>query len=1072
MRKIITWIKNNLLFVLTLFLLMFIPLYPKIPIVDIKNTWVYVRGEDFVVLFVLFFWVSLLFRKKVTFKTPLTIPIMAFWIIGAIATTHGVVLLFPTLANVFPNVAFLSYIRHIEYMSLFFVAYASIRNKNSINYVIITLAATVFLISLYGIGQKYFGFPAFLTMNEEFAKGVGIRLSSLSRIPSTFAGHYDLAGYFVLVIPIFVSLIFGIRNLFAKFALFVVSAFAGVVLLMTVSRVSVFVLFFALLIVLLFQKKKLLFFVVPSIILAGLLFFLLKPTLLNRFNSTVRKVDVLVEAHSGDAIGEVKFIDSSYLKNKVIDEARTRDKEQVRLALSGVTVGLELPEEATTSPKLPLVFPAKIPLIRATNISTGENLPQGTGYINLSLAPVTRRLGDFFYELTPNPVSTLSAQVLKIHGSFLIKEASAYDLSFTTRFQGEWPRTMEAFKRNVFLGSGYGSVSLAVDNNYLRILGEIGLFGFILFFAIFLVFGSYAVKAFSKIDSKVTKSFVVGFFAGLVGLALNATLIDVFEASKIAFTLWLLIGFTVGILSLYQTEKIDIYKELKKVALSVYALVVYLLVGTATIFSPMLNNYFVGDDFTWFRWMADCKGILCKEPLMRIIQFLADSQGFFYRPGTKIYFYFMYSTFWLNQVVYHLVSVILHSIVVLLFFLLARKILKNNLLSAFAAFIFIIMSGYSEVVFWISSTGYLFNAVFTLSSILLFSLWIEKKKNIYYILSLLSIFLGMLFHENGIVIPLLIIVYSFFANNEKNIKGIFKDIHNILIFLPIPIYLIIRYSSNSHWFNGDYSYNLLKLPMNFFGNFIGYVSIIFFGPITMPIYEKFRNFAKENVFISTIVILAVFCLVVFLGKKYFHKITKDDKRIVLFGLLFSVISLLPFLGLGNITSRYSYLASLGLILIFVLVINKIYVYLKSYGREIAVMSMVIAISIFSLLHIIQVQQIHNDWKTAGDKTKKFLTSIDELYSDSWATKPIKMRFVNTPIKNGDAWVFPVGLEDAVWLSVKNDKIQIYQQKDLETALLQAGTSLLDAVFVFNSDGSVIEAYKDGFPIVLPPGVGQ
>jgi len=111
MKKIFSWIWENILFLETLFLLIFIPLFPKIPILDVKNTWVYIRGEDFVVFFVLLSWIFLLFRKKITLRTPLTIPIITFWIIGAIATMHGVLLIFPTIANVFPNVAFLSLVR-------------------------------------------------------------------------------------------------------------------------------------------------------------------------------------------------------------------------------------------------------------------------------------------------------------------------------------------------------------------------------------------------------------------------------------------------------------------------------------------------------------------------------------------------------------------------------------------------------------------------------------------------------------------------------------------------------------------------------------------------------------------------------------------------------------------------------------------------------------------------------------------------------------------------------------------------------------------------------------------------
>src|SRR5690606_17703163 len=122
--------------------------------------------------------------KKLSLKTPLTIPLLAFWVVGAIATMHGVIIIFPQIANVFPNVAFLSYLRHIEYMVLFFIAFAAMRDKRSLKIIIAILVATLLAIVAYGFGQKYLGFPAYLTGNEEFAKGIPIRLSELGRVPS------------------------------------------------------------------------------------------------------------------------------------------------------------------------------------------------------------------------------------------------------------------------------------------------------------------------------------------------------------------------------------------------------------------------------------------------------------------------------------------------------------------------------------------------------------------------------------------------------------------------------------------------------------------------------------------------------------------------------------------------------------------------------------------------------------------------------------------------------------------------------------------------------------------------
>src|SRR3990167_6927144 len=199
MKKAISWVWENILFLETLFLLAFIPLFPKIPILDVRNTWVYIRAEDFIVFFVLISWIILLIKEKITLKTPITIPILIFWIIGAVATIHGVLLVFPEIADVFPNVAFLSLLRHIEYLSVFFIAFAGIKNKQQINIIIAALILTLLGVIGYGFGQKYLGLPAYLTMNEEFAKGIPIQLSELSRVPSTFAGHYDLAAYLVQI---------------------------------------------------------------------------------------------------------------------------------------------------------------------------------------------------------------------------------------------------------------------------------------------------------------------------------------------------------------------------------------------------------------------------------------------------------------------------------------------------------------------------------------------------------------------------------------------------------------------------------------------------------------------------------------------------------------------------------------------------------------------------------------------------------------------------------------------------------------------------------------------------------
>jgi hypothetical protein len=703
-------------------------------------------------------------------------------------------------------------------------------------------------------------------------------------------------------------------------------------------------------------------------------------------------------------------------------------------------------------------------LLVESNISTGENLPQGTGYINLSLSPVERRVGTFYFEKKQQSAGPASVYI--ISGRYLLKKVLAYDLSFTTRFQGEWPRAFDAFKKNILFGSGYGSVGLAVDNSYLRMLAEVGLVGLCSFLAIFIVIGIYTRRVFSDIDSKLGRSFIIGYIAGLVGIAINAAFIDVFEASKVAFVLWLLSGVVLGTVHLYQKKSIEYVNEFKKVVTSPIAIAVYLLLITVILYSPMVKNYFVGDDFTWFRWAADCNNgqagsQLCHIRPSTLIEYFTKADGFFYRPGTKIYFLFMYTFFWLNQTVYHFVSLFLQFIVSVLVFFLAKKILKNAALGFLIATVFLLMSGYSEAVFWISATGFLFTACFSLLSLMSFMGWYEQKQLKYFFLTVSFFALSMLFHELGIVTPLLFILYAgTVAKDTFNIGHLLKNRHYQLLHVPLFLYLILRFMAHSHWLSGDYNYNILKLPLNVTGNAIGYFLLTLAGPISSPLYELERTVLKAHVGIAAVAMLIGLGLLYLMYRTYKKHVAKDDQKLFQFGIGFFFIGLLPFLGLGNMSSRYGYFASIGIAFVSVLVLKKVYMYLLSNGRDIAMGVVITVFGVFGLLQIIQLQQIHSDWYESGEIARKFFVTINSIYDDYWATSPMEFHFVNVPIRKGQAWVFPVGLGDALWLIFRNPNVKVFSWPTTEAAFNAVQyNSKTQKVLEFDSYGDIHEKIK-------------
>ena len=137
--------------------------------------------------------------------------------------------------------------------------------------------------------------------------------------------------------------------------------------------------------------------------------------------------------------------------------------------------------------------------------------------------------------------------------------ALKYGLSLAIRLDTLWPNAIKGFMKNPLLGSGYATLNKetayhfteaeSTDNNYLRILGETGLLGFLTFFGIIFISLRYSFKYIFDKD-KLKASLAIGLVAGSIGLMANASYIDVYAASKVAFTYWGIVGVILAVLSL------------------------------------------------------------------------------------------------------------------------------------------------------------------------------------------------------------------------------------------------------------------------------------------------------------------------------------------------------------------------------------------------------------------------------------------------------------------------------------------------------------------------------------------
>lgn len=478
-----------MLFYLTAFLFVFIPLYPKLPLAElIPGYLVRLRLEDIFVFVVGIVWFVQFLRKKIKWNTFFFWAIVSYLVIGLASILSGIFLNHTIPGEVLHiGKSGLHFIRYAEYFSLFVVAFAGLKDQRDLNVIYKLLIISIFVIAIYGLGQKYMQWPLYSTMNREYSKGQALTLGEGARVQSTFGGHYDLAAYMVMVLPIIFAYMLYNHSLPVKAFLLLVEG-AGVSML----------------------------------VLSG------------------SKTALLAYA-----LGHFVVL-ANYLRQKEL-----KIKQFARYGLGFILTGLVLvvavlslnKAMATTFLDLSLKIPVAGQIIGNFYEGT-DNGDQPTDWIIDEPIYEEKKIrldnGEEAIELVEK-TEQWSANALK------------YGISMGIRLDELWPNAITGLRRNLYLGSSYANLnkkalneftdSDSTDNNFLRTLGETGLLGFISFYSIIILL----LYTFSKVDKEpLTPTFVFAqaFIGATIGLFFNAIYIDVFAASKIAFIYWLLAGLT------------------------------------------------------------------------------------------------------------------------------------------------------------------------------------------------------------------------------------------------------------------------------------------------------------------------------------------------------------------------------------------------------------------------------------------------------------------------------------------------------------------------------------------------
>jgi hypothetical protein len=547
-KSILNWLDQNILLILSSFLLLFIPLFPKLPLFDVIPGYIVrVRPEDILILITSIIWIIQLSRKKISIKTPLTKIVIAYAIIGLLSTISAVFITKTVpLQPLHVGKSLLHFFRYIEYFSLFFIVYTAVKSRKDLKILLAMALTAIIGVGIYGLGQKYLYWPVYSTMNREFSKGIRLYLTEHARVQSTFGGHYDLAAYLVVVLPLVFAILLTAKKKLHQLALWGVFLIGLWSLVVSGSRSSFAAFLFAAMLVIVFKSfdfktllQKIVYIFKKTVILGilvSLMMIIFGDDMYERLLQSIEGYPIIYQPYTKVASSTVWFVNDFFPSAiGLSDENKNRWENMQDFELASI------PDNALSTEEAEVL------------VSSDQQ-------------PTSGRPSDVYVNVPDiQQVATISASgkveiINQVVPRTYSDNAIRHGLSLAIRLDTLWPQALQGFYRNPLLGSGYATLTKSsigqfteaesTDNNFLRTLGETGLLGFASFYGAILIAIGVAIQIWRKTPKNLlNQALAIGFISGSIGLLLNAVYIDVYAASKVAFTYWSLAGIVLAILN-------------------------------------------------------------------------------------------------------------------------------------------------------------------------------------------------------------------------------------------------------------------------------------------------------------------------------------------------------------------------------------------------------------------------------------------------------------------------------------------------------------------------------------------
>lgn len=379
---------------------------------------------------------------------------------------------------------------------------------------------------------------------------------------------------------------------------------------------------------------------------------------------------------------------------------------------------------------------------------------------------------------------------------------------------------------------------------------------------------------------------------------------------------------------------------------------IFLSLLVITVYVNSLPNEFLSDDIA---------GIMQEKNIGNPFYFLVHQPINFFR---YLNFGFVYNLFGLSPPFFRLMNILMHLGSVLIIFTII-SMLYNRKLGLLVAGIFAVHPLLTEAVTWISGGIHAQYSFFVLLSFLLYLLARSQKwQKKYYLSSLASFFIALFTTEKSAILPLILLCFEFsFGQLKQNWKR------------TIPFFLLSGLAAVFVIFGGNFSSRVAALRSQYYQEeglynpltqiptaISSYLQLIVW-PDKLTLYHSEMSFSNLQFLIMAVTTAVFFGLLIFFG-------LKKRYRQYFFWFAFFVVSLLPMLTPFKVAwivaERYVYLGSLGIFVLFGLVLQKLGETTKNKYLVFGLwVMMIIALSVRTIIRNVDWKNQDNLWLAAG-----------------------------------------------------------------------------------------------------------